>query len=168
MNPGFDARARTMSLRGEINHSSAAEIYMQALYLQKLDSTRPIALTIDSVGGVVDDAVALYDLLQQLNVPVYTHCAGEASGGALLVLAAGRKRWRSARSGSLLQLVRPYTVDDYEGDVQEIEKTQVVMAHLLSICSGQPQERVAEAMAQRKVLTPSEAQRWGFIDRVVP
>src|SRR5438093_12870652 len=69
---------RVIFLVGEINHISAARTYMQMLYLQSVKRDQDIHLYINSPGGVVDDTLAIYDVMKFLNCPVSTYCIGRA------------------------------------------------------------------------------------------
>jgi hypothetical protein len=75
---------RVLFLVGEINHVSASRIMMQMLYLQSVKRDQDINLYINSPGGVVDDTLAIYDIMKFLNCDVATYCIGRAeSGGAI-------------------------------------------------------------------------------------
>ena len=65
-------------LVGEINHISAARVYMQMLYLQSVKRDQDIHLYINSPGGVVDDTLAIYDVMQYLGSEIETYCIGRA------------------------------------------------------------------------------------------
>src|SRR2546423_14839690 len=74
---------RVLFLVGEINHVSAARIYMQMLYLQSVKKDQDINLYINSPGGAVVDTLAIYDVMRFLSYDIATYCIGEcASGGA--------------------------------------------------------------------------------------
>ena len=63
---------RVIFLVGEINHVSAARVYMQMLYLQSQKRDQDINLYINSPGGVVDDTLAIYDVMKFLSCDVAT------------------------------------------------------------------------------------------------
>src|SRR3954465_191928 len=56
---------RVVFLVGEINHVSASRVIMQMLYLENIKRDT-IRLYINSPGGVVDDTLAIYDVMQYL------------------------------------------------------------------------------------------------------
>src|SRR2546421_12905863 len=82
---------RVIFLVGEINHVSAARVYMQMLYLQSVKRDQDIHLYINSPGGVVDDTLAIYDVMKFLNCPVNTYCIGRAESGGGCGLVARNK-----------------------------------------------------------------------------
>src|SRR6201995_2592600 len=82
---------RVIFLVGEFNHVSAARVYMQMLYLQSQKSDQDINLYINSPGGVVDDTLAIYDVMKFLSCDVATYCIGRAESGGAVAFMAGRK-----------------------------------------------------------------------------
>src|SRR5271170_8473703 len=72
---------RVLFLGGEINHVSASRIMMQMLYLQSMKRDQDINLYINSPGGVVDDTLAIYDIMKFLNCDVATYSIGRAESG---------------------------------------------------------------------------------------
>ena len=82
---------RVLFLVGEINHVSASRIMMQMLYLQSMKRDQDINLYINSPGGVVDDTLAIYDIMKFLTCDVATYCIGRAESGGAIVLMAGKK-----------------------------------------------------------------------------
>ncbi len=67
---------RVVFLVGEINHISASRVIMQMLYLQSVKKDQDINLYINSPGGVVDDTLAMYDIMQFLTCDIATYCIG--------------------------------------------------------------------------------------------
>ncbi|HSU68286.1 MAG TPA: ATP-dependent Clp protease proteolytic subunit, partial [Tepidisphaeraceae bacterium] len=82
---------RVVFLVGEINHVSASRIIMQMLYLQSVKKDQDINLYINSPGGVVDDTLAIYDIMRFLTCDIATYCIGRAESGGAVVLMAGKK-----------------------------------------------------------------------------
>src|SRR5256885_809866 len=78
---------RVVFLVGEINHVSASRVIMQLFYLENIKRDT-IRLYINSPGGVVDDTLAIYDVMQYLGSEIETYCIGRAeSGGAIVFMA---------------------------------------------------------------------------------
>src|SRR5207253_5498084 len=73
---------RVVFLVGEINHVTASRVIMQLFYLENIKRDT-IRLYINSPGGVVDDTLAMYDVMQYLGSEIETYCIGRVeSGGA--------------------------------------------------------------------------------------
>src|ERR687890_355163 len=82
---------RVVFLIGEINHVSASRVIMQMLYLQSLKRDQDINLYINSPGGVVDDTLAMYDIMRFLTCDIATYCIGRAESGGAVIFMAGKK-----------------------------------------------------------------------------
>jgi ATP-dependent Clp protease protease subunit len=160
-------KPREVVLRGVIDQANAQDVYAQMLYLKHLDQTTPISLLIDSSGGIVDDCLALYDLVRKLKMPVQTHCTGKAEGGAVLIVAAGTKGFRSARQSSTFTLVPSFDVRS-PLDSKELVLTDVVLIRELAEVTGQSQTTLMQLVLRSATLSAVEAQHLGIIDRVVP
>src|SRR5258708_27973599 len=79
---------RVVFLVGEINHISASQLIMRMLYLQSVKKDQDINLYINSPGGVVDDTLAIYDIMRFMTCDIATYSIGRAeSGGGDLFLA---------------------------------------------------------------------------------
>src|SRR5256885_15483907 len=82
---------RVVLLVGEINHVTASRVIMQMLYLQSVKRDADINLYINSPGGVVDDTLAMYDIMRFLTCDIATYCIGRAESGGAVVFMAGEK-----------------------------------------------------------------------------
>src|SRR5579872_6105986 len=99
---------RVVFLVGEINHVSASRIIMQMLYLQSVKRDQDINLYINSPGGVVDDTLAIYDIMKFLNCDVATYCIGRAESGGAIVLMAGKKEKRFILPNAKVMIHQPF------------------------------------------------------------
>src|SRR2546428_41262 len=82
---------RVVFLVGEINHVSASRVIMQMLYLQSVKRDQDINLYINSPGGVVDDTLAMYDIMRFLSCDIATYCIGRAESGGAVGFNGGEK-----------------------------------------------------------------------------
>ena len=120
---------RVVFLVGEINHASASRVIMQMLYLQSVKRDQDINLYINSPGGVVDDTLAMYDIMKFLTCDVATYCIGRAESGGAIVLAAGTKGKRFILPNAKVMVHQPYggvygQTADIEIQAEEILKTK--------------------------------------------
>ncbi len=99
---------RVLFLVGEINHVSASRIMMQMLYLQSVKRDQDINLYINSPGGVVDDTLAIYDIMKFLTCDVATYCIGRAESGGAIVLMAGKKGKRFILPNAKVMIHQPF------------------------------------------------------------
>src|SRR3954449_920835 len=78
---------RVVFLIGEINHVSASRVIIQMRKLKSVKTEHDINFYINSPGGIVDDTLAVYDIMRFLSCDIATYCIGRAqSGGGLLFM----------------------------------------------------------------------------------
>lgn len=163
---------RVVFLVGEIQHVSATRIIMQMLYLQSLKRDEPINLYVNSPGGVVDDTLAMYDIMRFLTCDVATYCLGRAESGGAVVFAAGTKGKRYILPNAKVMIHQPYGgVYGQSADIQiqaeEILKTKRTLNEILSKLTGQPVERIEEDSERDKFFGAEEAVKYGLCDEVL-
>ena len=163
---------RVVFLVGEINHASASRVIMQLLYLQSVKKSDDINLYINSPGGVVDDTLAMYDIMKFMTCDVATYCIGRAESGGSIVLAAGAKGKRFILPNAKVMIHQPYggvygQAADIEIQAEEILKTKENLNKILATCTGQSVERVTEDAERDKFFTAREAVEYGLVDEVL-
>jgi ATP-dependent Clp protease protease subunit len=163
---------RIVFLVGEINHVSATRAIMQMLYLQSLDSKKDLNLYINSPGGVVDDTLAMYDIMRFLSCDVATYCIGRAESGGAVIFAAGTKGKRYILPNAKVMIHQPYGgVYGQSADIQiqaeEILKTKKTLNEILARHTGQPVERIEEDSERDKFFDASNAVSYGLCDEVL-
>lgn len=163
---------RVVFLVGEINHASASRVIMQMLYLQSVKRDQDINLYINSPGGVVDDTLAIYDIMKFLTCDVATYCIGRAESGGAIVLAAGTKGKRYILPNAKVMIHQPYggvygQAADIEIQAEEILKTKETLNRILAKCTGQKVERIQEDAERDKFFAAREARDYGLVDEVL-
>ena len=163
---------RVIFLFGEINHSSAARIMMQMLYLEHQKKGQDINFYINSPGGAVDDTLAIYDTMRFLNSKVGTYCVGRAYSGAALLLAAGEKGKRFILPHARVMIHQPYggvygQTSDIQIQAKEIIKAKKTLNQILANHTGQTIERVAEDGERDKYFSAGEAKEYGLVDEIL-
>src|SRR5438045_2203981 len=108
-----------------------------------------INLYINSPGGVVDDTLAMYDIMQFITCPIATYCIGRAESGGAVVFMAGHKKKRYILPNAKVMIHQPYggvygQTADIEIQAEEILKTKETLIKVMAKCTGQPIERVRE------------------------
>ena len=163
---------RVIFLVGEINHISAARTYMQMLYLQSVKRDQDIHLYINSPGGVVDDTLAIYDVMKFLNCPVNTYCIGRAESGGAIVFMAGTKGKRYILPNAKVMIHQPFggvygQAADIEIQAEEILKTKENLIQIMSRCTGQQPDRVREDSERDRFFDAKQAVAYGICDEVL-
>ena len=163
---------RVLFLGGEINHVSASRIIMQMLYLQSVKKDADINFYINSPGGVVDDTLAVYDIMRFLTCDVATYCIGRAESGGAVLFMAGKKGKRYILPNAKVMIHQPFggvygQASDIEIQAEEILKTKQTLINVMSKCTGQTPERVEEDSERDRFFDAKSAVAYGICDEVL-
>jgi ATP-dependent Clp protease protease subunit len=163
---------RVLFLVGEINHVSASRIMMQMLYLQSMKRDQDINLYINSPGGVVDDTLAIYDIMKFLTCDVATYCIGRAESGGAIVLMAGKKGKRFILPNAKVMIHQPFggvygQAADIQIQAEEIIKTKETLISIMSRCTGQTADRVREDSERDRFFDASASVKYGICDELL-
>ena len=159
---------RVLFLVGEINHISASRIMMQMLYLQSVKRDQDINLYINSPGGVVDDTLAIYDIMKFLTCEVATYCIGRAESGGAIVLMAGKKGKRFILPNAKVMIHQPFggvygQAADIQIQADEILKTKETLISIMARCTGQDIERIREDSERDRFFDAAQSVKYGIV-----
>jgi ATP-dependent Clp protease protease subunit len=163
---------RVVFLVGEINHVTASRVIMQMLYLQSVKREGDINFYINSPGGVVDDTLAMYDIMRFLNCDIATYCIGRAESGGAVVFMAGKKGKRYILPNAKVMIHQPFggvygQAADIEIQAEEILKTKETLNKIMAECTGQTLDRIREDSERDRFFTAKEAVAYGICDEVI-
>ena len=164
---------RIIFLAGPIVDPVANSVIAQMLYLAAQDSNKEIKFYINSPGGVLTSALAIYDTMQYVKCPVSTVCVGAAASGAAVLLAAGTKGKRFALPNAEV-LLHQVAVSGLAGQAVEVEiaakqiiKLKDKINRILTKHTGQPLERIEKDTDRDFYLSAQEAKEYGIVDEVI-
>ena len=89
-------KERIIFLGEPIDDAVANTLIAQLLFLDAENSKEDIKIYINSPGGSVTSAMAMYDTIQHVKADVATICIGQAASAAAVLLASGAKGKRFA------------------------------------------------------------------------
>lgn len=163
---------RVVFLVGEINHVSASRCIMQMLYLQSVKRDADIHLYINSPGGVVDDTLAIYDIMKFLTCDIATYCIGRAESGGAVVFMAGKKGKRFILPNAKVMIHQPFggvygQAADIEIQAEEILKTKDTLVNVMAKCTGQTPERIREDSERDRFFDARQSVEYGICDEVL-
>jgi ATP-dependent Clp protease protease subunit len=163
---------RVVFLVGEINHVTASRVIMQMLYLQSIKRDSDINFYINSPGGVVDDTLAMYDIMRFLTCDIATYCIGRAESGGAVVFMAGKKGKRFILPNAKVMIHQPFggvygQAADIEIQAEEILKTKDTLINVMAKCTGQPVERIREDSERDRFFDAKAAVAYGICDEVI-
>ncbi|XOB41324.1 MAG: ATP-dependent Clp protease proteolytic subunit [Candidatus Nealsonbacteria bacterium] len=166
-------KERIIFLGGPIIDPIANSIIAQMLFLASQDPKKSIQLYINSPGGILTAALAIYDTMQYVKCPVSTVCVGSAASGAAVLLGAGEKGKRFALPNSQI-LLHQVAVSGISGQAIEIEiaAKQIVrlkqqVNKILAKHTGQKLEKLEKDTDRDFYLSAEDAKVYGLIDQVI-
>lgn len=165
-------KERIILLTGPITDGLANLIIAQLLLLTSQDPKKDICLYINSPGGVVTSALAIYDTMQYIKCDISTFCLGQAASGGAILLAAGAKGKRYALPNSeiLLHQVMGRTSGqavDVEIWTKHMVRIKNKLNRILSKHSGQAMKKIEKDTDRDLFLSAEEAKEYGIIDEVL-
>lgn len=148
-------------------------VIAQLLFLQADDPEKDISIYVNSPGGDVTGALAIYDAMQHVSAPVSTLNAGLAASGASLILAGGSPGRRYALPHSQVVIHQPWSpgiqgqATDIDIAAREILRQRSLFVDIYALHTGQPKERIERDLERDYYLTPQAAKAYGLIDDII-
>ncbi|MBQ3634359.1 MAG: ATP-dependent Clp endopeptidase proteolytic subunit ClpP [Bacteroidales bacterium] len=163
---------RIIFLGTEINDDVANIVQAQLLYLESADSSKDIAIYLNSPGGSVYAGLGIYDTMQYITSDVATICTGLAASMAAVLLVAGKAGKRSALPHSRIMIHQPMggaqgQASDIEITAREIQKLKKELFEIISQHSGQPFDKIQADSDRDYWMIAEEAKAYGMIDEVL-
>lgn len=163
---------RIIFLGSDVNEASANAIVAQLLFLQSADPKKDIYFYINSPGGSVYDALAIYDTMQYITNDVQTVGIGVQASAAAFLLSSGTKGKRFALPHATVMIHQPSSgtrgkVTDQEIDLKESLRIKHLLESIMAKNTGQKPARIHEDMERDKWLTADEAKAYGIIDAII-
>jgi ATP-dependent Clp protease protease subunit len=163
---------RIIFLGSDVNEATANIVVAQLLFLQAEDPHKDIYFYINSPGGSVYDALAIYDTMQYITNDVQTVGIGVQASAAAFLLSSGTKGKRFALPNSTVMIHQPSSgtrgkVTDQEIDLKESLRIKHLLEGIMAKNTGQKAAKIHEDMERDKWLTADEALQYGIIDSVI-
>ena len=163
---------RIIFLGSDVNEASANVIVAQLLFLQAEDPKKDIFFYINSPGGSVYDALAVYDTMQYVTNDVQTVGIGMQASAAAFLLSSGTKGKRFALQNATVMIHQPSSgtrgkVTDQEIDLRESLRVKSLLEGIMATNTGQKPAKIHEDMERDKWLTADEAKAYGIIDAII-
>lgn len=163
---------RIIMLGGPINDDVANIIIAQLLFLDKQDSKTDINLYINSPGGVVTSALAIYDTMNYIKSDVSTVCVGMAASAASLLLSSGTKGKRLILPNAEVMIHQ--VMGGAEGQASDIDisarhilKIKDTLNKILAKNTGQPLSKIEKDSDRDFYMDANQAKEYGIIDKIV-
>lgn len=165
-------KERIIFLGDQVNEVTANLVVAQLLFLQAEDAKKDIYLYINSPGGSVYDALAIYDTMNYIANDVQTVGIGVQASAAAFLLSSGTKGKRFLLPNSTVMIHQPSSgtrgkVTDQEIDLHESLRVKKLLEEIMAKNSGQSLKRVHEDMERDRWMTATEAVKYGIADKVI-
>ena len=165
-------RERIIFLGTGINDQVSDSLVAQLLFLEAEDPEKDIQIYINSPGGSVTAGLAIYDTMQQISPDVVTICFGVAASMGAFLLSGGTKGKRLALPNSRIMIHQPLggaqgQAVEIEIQAKEILFLKKTLNSLLAEHTGQAIDKINEDTERDYFLSPSEAVKYGLIDKVI-
>jgi len=162
---------RVVFLGTEIDDVVANLVIAQLLHLESEDPEKDISLYINSPGGSVTSALAIYDTMQYIRSDVSTICIGQCASAAAVLLASGAAGKRYALPNSRVLIHQPWggtqgQVTDIEIQAREMLRIRDALDKIMSVHTGQSIEKIHLDTERDNIMTAEEAKEYGIIDAI--
>ncbi len=164
-------KERIIFLTGPFEDQMATLVVAQLLFLEADNPKKEINLYINSPGGVVTSALAIYDTMQFIRCPVVTLCTGQAASAGSLILTAGEKDMRFALPNARIMVHQPS--GGFQGQATDIlihaEEIKGIKRRLNQIYvkhTGRTLDEVEAALERDNFMSAQAAMEFGLVDKV--
>lgn len=145
----------------------------------------PIHLHINSTGGLVSDALAIVQGIEDIQegrihqvggipikIPVYTYIEGEADSAASLIASVGTKRFCSRHALSLIHDVRQIgggikKIDDIQTEAANLQMIKDKFYEIYMEHSKLTKEELQKICEKEDYSTPQQLMEFGLVDQII-
>ncbi|MHB1864611.1 MAG: ATP-dependent Clp protease proteolytic subunit [Candidatus Saccharimonadales bacterium] len=163
---------RIVFLGQDVNEATANIVVAQLLFLNAEDPKKDIKFYINSPGGSVYDALAIYDTMKYLSNDIETVGIGVQASAAAFLLSSGTKGKRHLLPNSTVMIHQPSSgtrgkVTDQEIDLKESLRIKKLLELIMAKNTGQKPEKIHQDMERDKWLSATEAKQYGIVDSII-
>lgn len=163
---------RVIYLGTGIDDGVANAIIAQLIHLESESPDQPINLYINSAGGSIPAALAIYDAMQYIRPAVETTCVGQAAATAAMLLAGGAPGKRQILPHGRVVIHAPAAegrgaIPDLVLEADEVERVRTMLEQILAEHTGKSPEQVREDTERDLILAARAAVDYGVVDGVL-
>ncbi len=165
-------KERIVFLGGQITDDVANTVIAQLLFLESQDPKKDISLYINSPGGSVTAALAIYDTMNYIKSDVATICVGLAASGGAVLLSAGQKGKRFALPNSEIMIHQVLGAAEGQATEIEIEARHILRVKdkinkILAKHTGQTLAQIEKDTDRNFFMDSEEAKKYGIVDEIL-
>jgi ATP-dependent Clp protease protease subunit len=163
---------RIIFLGDELNQQTANLIVAQMLFLENQDPGKDIIFYINSPGGSVYDAFAVYDTMQYVKCDIQTVGVGIQASAAAFLLSSGTKGKRMLLPHATVMIHQPTAgtkgrVSDMEIDLKEGLRLKKLLSEVMARNTGQKLSKIEKDVERDFWMTAREAMAYGLVDKII-
>jgi len=165
-------RERIVFLGGPIDDNIANIVIAQLIFLSNEDSNKDISLYINSPGGSVSAAMAIYDTMNYIKPDVSTICIGIAASAAAVILSSGAKGKRFTLPNAEVMIHQ--VMGGAEGQASDIA---IVAKHILHIKenlnkilaknTSKTIDQIEKDSDRDYYMSAEESKKYGIVDGII-
>lgn len=162
---------RIVFLGTDVNEHTANLIVAQLLFLDN-ENDKDVNFYINSPGGSVYDALAIYDTMQYLRSDIRTVGIGVQASAAAFLLSSGTKGKRALLPHATVMIHQPSSgtrgkVTDQEIDLKESLRIKELLEKIMAKNTGKSAKKIHEDMERDFWMTAEQAKEYGVVDDVI-
>ncbi|MFA5994306.1 MAG: ATP-dependent Clp protease proteolytic subunit [Parcubacteria group bacterium] len=163
---------RIIFLSGPIDDGVANSVIAQLLFLDSQSSKEDIKIYINSPGGQVTAALAIYDTMQYVKADVSTICIGLAASAAALLLTGGAKGKRMVLPNGEVLIHQVMggaqgQASDMMIHTEHILRTKKRLNEIMAKHTGQLVTKISQDTDRDYFMTAEEAKKYGIVDKII-
>ena len=164
---------RIIFLGEDVNEHTANLVVAQMLFLENQDPNKDIIFYINSPGGSVYHAFAIYDTMQYVKSDIQTVGIGVQASAAAFLLSSGAKGKRLLLPHSTVMIHQPSSaaerakITDLEIDLKEGLRLKKLLNEILAKNTGQKLAKIERDVDRDYWMTATEAKAYGLVDKVI-
>ncbi len=163
---------RIIFIGSPIDDGVANAVIAQLLFLESQNAKEDIKMYINSPGGAVTSALAIYDTMQYVKPEVQTICIGMAASAAALLLGSGKKGKRMILPNGEVMIHQVLggtqgQATDIDIHARHILKTRDRLNRILAKHTGQPLAKIERDTERDYFMSADEAKKYGIVDKVI-
>lgn len=166
-------RDRIIFLGDDVNEHTANLVVAQMLFLENQDPNKDIIFYINSPGGSVYDAFAIYDTMQFVKPDIQTVGIGVQASAAAFLLSSGTKGKRLILPHGTVMIHQPSSasqrskITDLEIDLKEGIRLKKLLNQILAKNTGQSISKIEKDVDRDYWMSADEAKKYGLVDKVI-
>lgn len=163
---------RIIFLGTAVDDQVANSVIAQLLFLDAQGSDEDVRMYINSPGGVVTSALAIYDTMQHIKSDVSTICVGMAASAASLLLASGTKGKRLILPNAEVMIHQVLggaqgQASDIDIHARHIIQTKERLNVIMAKHTGQKVAVIERDSDRDNFMSATEAKKYGIVDKIV-